>query len=169
MDTGDRRGRMTRATRQMSDGDARTFLRTQKIAHVGSVDERGWPYVVPLIYIYEGGDRLYLHTGDRDGHFLNNVRRNPRICVTVGEIGALQPGKPYLCNASLAYGSVVAFGEVTILEDREKKTWFFDRLLEKYGDPSLTFEPGYPQLDRIILYEQNLEIVTGKGSSGPGH
>ncbi|MGH9491658.1 MAG: pyridoxamine 5'-phosphate oxidase family protein, partial [Terriglobales bacterium] len=51
-----RRGQMYRVKRQMSDADAREFLRGQKIASVGTVDADGWPYVVPLVYIYEGGD-----------------------------------------------------------------------------------------------------------------
>ncbi len=49
------------------------------------------------------------------------------------------------------------------------KTWFFDRLLEKYGDPSWSFEPGYPLLDRILLYEVRIEILTGKRSEGLYH
>jgi hypothetical protein len=32
-----------------------------------------------------------------------------------------------------------------------------------------TFEPGYPLIDRIILYEQKIEVVTGKHSSGLYH
>jgi len=59
----DARGHMHRPKRQMTDGDAKAFLRTQKVAHVGTVDSHGWPYVVPLIYIYEGSDRLYVHSG----------------------------------------------------------------------------------------------------------
>jgi nitroimidazol reductase NimA-like FMN-containing flavoprotein (pyridoxamine 5'-phosphate oxidase superfamily) len=27
-------------------------------AHVGSVDASGWPYAVPLVYVYEQGDLL---------------------------------------------------------------------------------------------------------------
>ena len=47
------------------------------------------------------------------------------------------------------------FGPARILfHDREKKTWFLDRLLAKHGDASWVFEPGYPLLSKIILYEQ---------------
>ena len=58
----DLRGKMIRSKRLMPDADAREFLRKQKIAHVGTVDENGWPYVVPLVFIYDTGDYLYLHT-----------------------------------------------------------------------------------------------------------
>jgi len=170
--TPDLRGRMYRERRLMQPAETTEFLRRQKVANVGTVDANGWPYVVPLVYIYEGGDLLYLHTGDHQGHFLTNVQSNPRICVEVSEIGDLHRGKPYACNSALVYTSVVVFGPVRILhgpESREKKQWFLDQLLVKYGQPDWTFEPGYPLIDRIILYEQKIEVLTGKHSSGLYH
>jgi len=166
----DLRGQMFRAKRKMADADARDFLRTQMTAHVGSVDANGWPYVAPLVYIYEGGDVLYLHTGAHQGHFLTNVQHDPRICVTVSEIGNLHKGEQFACDSALVYTSVIVFGPVRILyHDREKKSWFLDRLLAKHGDPSWTFEPGYPMIDQIILYEQKIEVLTGKRSLGLRH
>lgn len=167
--TSDPRGHMHREKRQMPDDETRAFLRRQKVAHVGTVDPQGRPYVVPLIYIYEGGDRLYVHTGDHQGHFLRNVRANPQVCIQVEEMGPVHRGQPFACNSALVYTSVVVFGPVRILDDRSLKTWFFDRVLEKYGEPDWTFVPGYPHLDRIILYEQQIEILTGKHSEGLRH
>jgi len=128
--------------------------------------------VTPLVYIHEDGDLLYLHTGDHPGHFLTNRQHNPWICVEVAEIGPLHRGQPYASNSALVYTSVVVFGSVRILhgpESREKKAWFLDRLLVKYGEPDWTFEPGYPLIERIILYAQKMEVVTGKHSSGLYH
>lgn len=165
----DMRGQMYRAKRLMPEAEMREFLRSHKVAHVGTVDAQGWPYVVPLVYIYEGGDILYLHTGDHQGHFLTNIQHNPRICVEIGEMGPVHRGKPYACNSALVYTSVIAFGGVRIIEDHGKKSWFFDRLMAKYGEAGWTFEPGYPHINRIILYEQKMEIVTGKHSEGLYH
>ncbi len=168
--TADLRGRMFRAKRQMPDAEAQEFLRGQMTAHVGTVDADGWPYVVPLVYIYESGDLLYLHTGAHQGHFLTNLQRDPRICVEVSQIGPLHKGKRFACDSALVYTSVITFGAARILyHDREKKSWFLDRLLAKHGDPSWVFEPGYPLLDQIILYEQKIEIMTGKQSFGLRH
>lgn len=166
----DLRGHMYRSKRQMGDAEAQEFLRRQLTAHVGTVDANGWPYVVPLVYIYEAGDLLYLHTGAHQGHFLSNVQRDPRICVEVSEIGPLHKGKRFACDSALVYTSVITFGPTRILyHDREKKSWFLDRLLTKHGDPAWTFEPGYPLIDQIILYEQKIEIMTGKQSFGLRH
>jgi nitroimidazol reductase NimA-like FMN-containing flavoprotein (pyridoxamine 5'-phosphate oxidase superfamily) len=43
--TDDRRGKMHRANRLMPDEEARTFLRSQKVAHVGTTGDDGRPYV----------------------------------------------------------------------------------------------------------------------------
>lgn len=165
----DSRGQMYRANRLMPDEAARTFLRKHKVAHVGTVDANGWPYVTPLIYIYEQGDFLYLHTGDHKGHFLTNIDHSQKICVEVSEMGPVHRGTPFACNSALVYSSVIVFGSVRIVNDRALKIWFFDRVMAKYGEEDWSFEPGYPQLDRIILYEQKIEIVTGKQSAGLSH
>lgn len=94
----------------MDADEARRFLREQHVAHVATTGADGWPYVIPLVYIYEGGAALYLHTGAKRGHFLANVQERPRICLEVSEIGPLHPGKPYACNSALVYASVTLRG-----------------------------------------------------------
>ncbi|WP_202948466.1 pyridoxamine 5'-phosphate oxidase family protein [Nitrolancea hollandica] len=165
----DLRGKMRRTYRLMPDEEARAYLMRQHVAHVATVDESGWPYVTPLVYIYEGGDILYLHTGAEPGHFLKNLQHNPRICLEVSEMGPLHPGHRFACNSALVYTSVTVWGTIRIIDDREQKALFFDRLLEKYGDPSWQFEPGYPAIDKIILYELPIEVLTGKRSKGLSH
>jgi uncharacterized protein len=164
---------MVRSDRQLSGGDTRAFLREQAVAHVGTCDASGWPYVVPLMYVYEEGDLMYLHTGPHQGHFLANIRENPRICIQVNETGPMQRGQPSPCNSALVYKSAIAYGRVHVVEDaavNEKKAWFFDRLLERLHEPMSAYEqPGYPILDRIILFEVALEIVTGKLNVGLHH
>src|SRR5690242_5139497 len=96
----DLRGEMIRAARKMTDEDTRAFLRGQKIAHVGTVDANGWPYVVPLAYVYLGDESFWIHTGAHHGHFLTNLEQNPRVCVTVSEIGGMETLGQYLCDGS---------------------------------------------------------------------
>lgn len=164
---------MVRHDRQMPDADAREFLRQECVAHVGTCDASAWPYVVPLMYVYEDGNSLYLHTGPHQGHFLANIRQNPRICIQVNETGPLHRGQPSPCNSALVYKSAIAFGAVRVVDGpnlNRQKTWFFDRLLERLKEPMSAYQdPGYPMLDHIILYEVALEIVTGKLNVGLHH
>ncbi len=166
---------MFRSNRQTPDADARHFLALQKTAHIGTVDENGWPYVVPECFIYEGPDspnrdELWFHTGWHEGHLFHNLKHSPMLSLEVSEIGALTPVKDgYACDSSLICSSVIVFGTAEVIEDREKKSWFMDQMVAKYGDPSLDFKPGYPMLDRIILFRMAIEIITGKANSGMGH
>ena len=166
------RGQMTRVDRQMSDTDTRVFLRHRATAHVGTSDAEGWPYVVPLMYVYEDGERLYLHTGGRGGHFLSNVGENAKICIAVTDSGTMQQGSPSPCNSALVYKSAIVFGTVRVCEGADldaKKAWFFDRLLERLGDSPANYSAGYTMLKQIILYEVAIEIITGKLNIGLHH
>ena len=168
----DARGRMTRSDRQMSDADARAFLREHAVASVGTVDSAGWPYVVPLMYVYEEGDKLFLHTGARGGHFFSNIAESAKICIAVGEPGPMHQGAPSPCNGSLVYKRAIVFGRVRVCDGprlEEQKTWFFDRLLERLGDARANYATGYTMLKQITLYEVAIEILTGKINVGLHH
>lgn len=168
----DLRGRMTRSDRQMSDADVRAFLREHATASVGTVDSVGWPYVVPLMYVYEEGDGLFLHTGARGGHFFRNIGGNSKICVTVAEPGPMHQGAPSPCNSALVYKSAIVFGRVRVCGGPrldEQKTWFFDRLLERLGDARSNYATGYTMLKQITLYEVAIDIMTGKINVGLHH
>jgi len=85
-------------------------------------------------------------------------------------MGDLHPGKKYACQSALVYTSVVLFGKISRIESDEKKAWFFDRLLEKYGNPEWTFEKeGYPILPKIELFEVQIDKITGKLNEGLMH
>jgi nitroimidazol reductase NimA-like FMN-containing flavoprotein (pyridoxamine 5'-phosphate oxidase superfamily) len=125
------------------------------------------------MYVYEAGDLLYLHTGPHHGHFLANILANPRVCIQVNETGPMHRGQPSPCYSALVYKSAIAYGRVHVVDGNgtnERKAWFFDRLLDRLKEPMSAYEkPGYPMLDRIILYEVELEIVTGKLNIGLHH
>ncbi|MDQ0215993.1 nitroimidazol reductase NimA-like FMN-containing flavoprotein (pyridoxamine 5'-phosphate oxidase superfamily) [Oikeobacillus pervagus] len=165
------RGIVQNKARQVSEEKALQFLKEGKVAHVATVGDDGYPYVIPLVYIYEQGDKLFLHIGNlRESHFRHNIEQNEKICIEVSEMGDLIPGKRYACQSALVYMSVVLFGNIRLIEDDKKKEWFFDRLLEKYGNPEWSFEKsGYPALHKIQLFEVSIEQITGKLNEGFTH
>lgn len=157
--------------REIAKEDACEFLKGAKIAHVGTVGQDSYPYVIPFVFVYEGGEKLYLHIGNlRESHFWENIKHNPRISIEVCEMGAVVPGKKYACQSALAYTSVVLFGTIKRIEDDEKKAWFYDRLWVKYGDPNWKFEKeGYPVLPKTEVFEVQIEQITGKLSEATSH
>lgn len=57
-------------------------LRSEDIGRLGCV-ANGWPYVVPVTYVYDGGS-VYVHSGE--GLKLGAMRENPRVCLEVEQI-----------------------------------------------------------------------------------
>lgn len=156
---------------EISTEAAQELLKIGKVAHVATVDEEGYPYVIPFVYVYEGGDKLYLHIGNiHQSHFWENLKKNNKVSIEVSEMGELQPGKKYACQSALVYTSVVLFGTAIRIEDESEKALFFDRLMVKYGKPEWTFErEGYPILPKIELFEIHIEKLTGKENRGMFH
>ncbi|MEH7345634.1 pyridoxamine 5'-phosphate oxidase family protein [Bacillus sp. JJ1532] len=164
------RGLIHNKKREMTEESAYHFLKMGKVAHVATVGEDGFPYVIPFVYVYEDGNKLYLHIGNLwESHFWTNIKKNPQICIEVSEMGDVHPGKKFACQSALVYTSVVLFGIIKHIEDDKQKEWFYDRLMEKYGDPEWTFEKGYPALSKTELFEVQIDKITGKLSEGLNH
>lgn len=165
------RGMIHNKKREIAADLAYDFLRKAKVAHVATVGEDGYPYVIPFVFVYEDGTKLYLHIGNlRESHFWENIKYNPRVCIEVCEMGEVVPGKKYACQSALGYISVVLFGKIRRIEDEQKKEWFYDCLWKKYGDPDWRFEKGrYPALPKTEVFEVEVENITGKFSDAKGH
>ena len=165
------RGSIENKRVEISKQDALQFLQTGQVAHVATVGEDGYQYVIPFVYVHDGGDKLYLHIGNiRENHFWSNVKNHPKVSIEVSEMGDLHPRKKYACQSALVYTSIVLFGQVKHITDDSMKEWFFDRLLEKYGDQKWEFErKGYPILPKIELFEVEIEKITGKENEGMYH
>lgn len=165
------RGTIHNRKREVTEEEAYHFLKMAKVAHVATVGADGYPYVIPLVYVYEEGNKLYLHIGNlRESHFWTNVKQNKKVSIEVSEMGAVVPGKKHACHLALGYTSVVLFGTITHIEDVPKKEWFYDQLWKKYGDPNWVFEKeGYPALPATELFEVEIEKITGKYSDATSH
>ena len=60
------------------------FLRSQRIARIGTVGPTGWPHVVPVMYTMNDDGSLDF---DVDGVKLRNMRAEPRAAMVVDAMG----------------------------------------------------------------------------------
>ena len=60
-------------------------LRSEDIGRLGCIAS-GWPYVVPVTYVYDGGS-VYAHSGE--GLKLRAMRENPLVCFEVEQIRSM--------------------------------------------------------------------------------
>jgi hypothetical protein len=128
------------------DTDALAILREGTLGRLGCIAS-GWPYVVPVNYIFDGED-IYIHT--LPGKKLDALRANPRVCLQVDEIK-----DSYNWRSVIAYGT---FDEVSSEETRENVlTKLYSRL------PHMT--PVESRLVKgmreTIVFRIKVEEVTG--------
>jgi uncharacterized protein len=134
---------------------------------LATVGADGWPYCVPLLYVWADGEVLVHNVAGR-GHLRRNVDHDKRVCFEVDEPGEVFDYGRFECDSSVAYRSVIVFGNIRLIDDVSAKERFFDALLAKYGKPDSGRPKGfYPRLDQITLYAIAVERITGKETPLP--
>src|SRR6202521_3642321 len=156
-----------RADRAMSDERTLETLAQGYSGRLATVSEDGFPYCVPLLYLWLDGE-VYFHTTSAGGHLRANIERERRVCFEVDEQEGVFDYGRFECDSGLAYRSVCLFGRIRIVDDREVKQRFCEALMAKYGKPETKRPKGFfPRIDVITVYAIAVERMTGKEQSLP--
>ncbi len=94
----------------------------------------GYPYAVPLSYVYDG-QTVYFHSAG-SGHKVDAIVREPRASFCVIDRDEVLPE-----SFTTAYRSVIVFGRVRVVESDEEKRAAIEKLALRYA-------PHVPEKDR---------------------
>jgi hypothetical protein len=161
-----------RADKLMSEDHARALLAAGYAGRLATIGADGWPYCVPLLYVWMDGE-VWVHNTAARGHLKANVEHEARVCFEIDAPGEVFAYGRFECDSSVAYQSVVAFGRIRVIDDRAEKQRFCEGLLTKYGRPEWERPEAqrpksfFPRLDQITVYAIALERVTGKETPLP--
>ena len=155
------RGVLRLTNRAMDAEDAVELLGRANVMRLGTVDREGWPYVVPLSYVYLDGN-IYFHHTDQESHLTSCLEDNPRVCIEVDEPGPVFTTGGTGCDTSQAFESVIAFGRAALVTGREAKSRVLSHLLAKYADPGSRAPAVYSQLETTLVFQVSIELMTGK-------
>jgi uncharacterized protein len=122
--------------------------------------DNGRPYIVPLCYGYKD-KTLYAHSAS-EGHKIDILRNNNLVCIEF-ESGAQVVENPIACKWKLRYKSVIAWGMVAFIEDKEEKRRGLDIIMANYGPGR--FEYSQDSSDKIVVYKIPFETMTCKISA----
>jgi uncharacterized protein len=150
----------------MSPAQVDELLAAGYCGHLASVSPDGSPYVCPLLYVWLDG-QVWLHNTSAQGHLQSNVRHDPRVCFEVSAPGKVFAYGRFECDTSVEYQSIVVFGRVAVIDDRARKSLFFDALMAKYFVNSARPKSFYPRLDGVTVYALTVERITGKKQALP--
>ncbi|MBK8740929.1 MAG: pyridoxamine 5'-phosphate oxidase family protein [Betaproteobacteria bacterium] len=151
----------------MSDERVREVVSRGFSGRLATIGPDGWPYIVPLLYVWINGE-IWVHNTRARGHLRANVDHERRVCFELDDAGEVFAYGRYECDTTVAYRSVVVFGHIRVVEDRRQKEAFFDALMGKYGDPGWDRPKGFfPRLDEVTVYAIAIERMTGKETALP--
>jgi uncharacterized protein len=151
-----------RADRLMTEEQTLALIESGFCGRLATVGADGYPYCVPLLYVWIDGE-LYVHNTAVRGHLQSNVLHDARVCFEIDEPGDVFDYGRFECDSGLAYRSVLAFGTIRIVEERALKQRFCEALMAKYGNPGTGRPKGFfPRLDIITVYAITVERMTGK-------
>ena len=120
---------MLRAKQRLSEAECLELLKTEKRGVLSVLGDEGYPYGMPLNHYYNPEDgRLYFHSG-RLGHKLDALRRCDKASFCV-----LDGGQRQADDWALGFRSVIVFGRVEFIEDRERIYEITARLSRKFTD-----------------------------------
>ncbi|MBQ6595669.1 MAG: pyridoxamine 5'-phosphate oxidase family protein [Clostridia bacterium] len=155
---------MRRIAQQISPEECAEVLRRATSGVLGLHGDDGYPYTVPLSFVYqEGGAGLGtigFHCA-KTGHKIDAIRRNGQVSFTVIDRDEVMPRE-----RTTKYRSVIVFGRARILEDEQEMRRVANAIGDKY---SRGFEELYMRETedtiregRLCCVEITIDHMTGK-------
>lgn len=101
---------MRRMRQALSDDAAGAILHRGKVCTLAVAGDGGYPYAVPMNYVYDGRD-IYLHSA-RAGHKIDALRRHPKCSLCVVDADEIVPEE-----LTTYFRSAIVFGRAEFIED----------------------------------------------------
>lgn len=143
---------------QLSPEECRAILSRGTSGVLAVTGDGGWPYAVPLSYVYRDG-KLFFHCAT-SGHKLDALERDGRASFCIIDQDQVVPAE-----FTTYYRSVIVFGPVRILRDREGIEAAARELGWKYcpqETPEALEKEIAGSLGRMCILEMTVEHMTGK-------
>ena len=148
---------MRRAKQEISRKECVQILTDEKRAVLSVNGDDGYPYGVPVDFLYDPEtDRIYFHCA-KSGHKLDAMLANDKVCFTVYEQGIQKEDWSYHVR------SVIVFGRAKVMTDealmREKIRLFG---MKYYPTAEEVDEEIRKDFARVNFIEISIEHMTGK-------
>ena len=150
--------KMRRFKQQLSDADCLAVLQAAKRGVLAVHGDDGYPYAVPLNFVFDPAARiLYFHMAVA-GHKLDAIKRDSKVCFTVMDDG-------YKVEGDWAWyvRSVVVFGEAQVVKDDAMRDRWLRALAAKYFPPTEDVEEDMRRnAPRALVIAVRIDHMTGK-------
>ena len=149
---------VARKNQRLENSDIIRILNNEKRGVLSVIGENGYPYGIPMNYWYdESNGYIYFHSGKK-GHKIDAINSDNKVSFCVYDEGFRKDG-----DWALNISSVIAFGRIGVVEDRERAIEVFRCLSLKF-----TSDVGYIEseiekfAEATLCLELRPEHITGK-------
>lgn len=149
---------MRRSKQQVEDAACKRVLQTARRGVLAVHGDGGYPYALPLNFVYdEESDAVFFHAA-KEGHKLDAIRQNDKVCFTVMDDGYREDG-----DWAWYVTSVVVFGRAVLVEDAAARDAALRALAAKYFPPEADVEADMARAAaRAAVIALHIEHRTGK-------
>lgn len=149
---------MRRSRQALQQPQIDAVLRNATAGVLALAGDDDYPYAVPISYVYDAG-KLYFHCA-KAGHKLDAIRRNPKASFCVIDQDKIVPEE-----YTTYFRSVIAFGQIRVLEDAQQKRAAIEKLARKYApqsDAAGRSASISKEWQALCVLEMCIDHVTGK-------
>lgn len=137
---------------------AQQLLREARRGVLAVNGDDGYPYAIPINYLYdEAAQKLYFH-GAKVGHKVDALKACDKVCFTVygNETVKKEPWAPFVQSA-------VVFGRCRLMEEGPERTAQLKRFALKYYPSETLVEQEIAAAGAVTqVYEIVIEHLSGK-------
>lgn len=151
---------MRRNSQELDRESTVEILRQGTSGVLAVAGDEGYPYAAPLSYAYdEERERLIFHSATK-GHKVDALLREPKASFCVIGQDDVKPEE-----FTTRFRSVIAFGHVRMLENKDEKREAAQLLSRRYA-PDMPLEAETAEIERfwnaLLMFELSIEHLTGK-------
>ena len=142
----------------------RAFLHAAKVGHIATAQDNQ-PFLNPSTFWFDEANHQIVFHSNVTGRTRSNIENNSRACFEACELGKMLPSNVAL-EFSLQFRSVILFGTVRVLTDRDEVRRVMYGLIQKYF-PAMSAGREYreitdKELRRTSVYAITIEEWSGK-------
>ena len=143
---------------EISQDEAKNLLRSSRRGVLAVNGDEGYPYAIPINYLYDEENNKIIFHGAKAGHKVDSIKKNDKICFTVfgNETFIEENWAPYL-------QSVVVFGRCHLVENRDDIISLVKKFaLKYYPNEDMVNEEIANSRKGVQMFDIKIEHLSGK-------
>lgn len=147
-----------RKNREISLEAAKDLLRTSRRGVLAVNGDNGYPYALPLNYLYDEDSNTIIFHGARAGHKLDSIKACDKVCFTVygNETIKEEAWAPYV-------QSTIVYGRCHLVDDQERAMGILRNLARKYYPSEDIIDEEIAKAGKAVqMFQIEIEHISGK-------